>query len=239
MNIRVKNHEHPNYIFNGVKYPSVTQILGVINKPFLVPWANKLGKEGKTVNEVTQPSMVIGTLTHALIEEHSRWIAAGSRPHEPEKYLRSIYDVTTPEEEGIAKTALHCFGLYMDFYSEFKPEPKASELSIISKGMNYAGTIDSLCEIKGKKYLIDYKTSDKVYPEYKLQLAAYASLVQENSLNLTNFNAEEFFPEAFALLLLPKDSDAYEFCIYEYDEIMNLVKVFRAAQRIYDFLQEE
>ena len=48
----------------------------------------------------------------------------------------------------------------------------------VSKGTLYAGSIDAIIEINNKVYAVDYKTGN-TYPEYILQLAAYADCLAE------------------------------------------------------------
>ena len=37
----------------------------------------------------------------------------------------------------------------------------------------YAGTIDLICEIKGEPWIIDFKSSQDIWPSHKIQLSAY------------------------------------------------------------------
>ena len=41
----------------------------------------------------------------------------------------------------------------------------------------FAGTVDAVAEINGKEYVIDFKTSKKIYKPYHLQVAAYAKAI--------------------------------------------------------------
>ena len=53
---------------DGKRVPSVTTVLGVMAKPQLVYWANKIGLEGIKVNEYVDDKAVIGTLAHYMAE---------------------------------------------------------------------------------------------------------------------------------------------------------------------------
>ncbi len=46
-------------------------------------------------------------------------------------------------------------------------------------GKEYAGTIDIVCMIDKKIWLIDIKTSKAVYPSHELQLSAYKKLCED------------------------------------------------------------
>ena len=71
---------------------------------------------------------------------------------------------------------LEQFQRWMD---EYKPEVISHEKRLFSKKYWYAGTYDLKCKIKGKLYIVDYKTGgfDMAGP----QLAAYAQLDKENN----------------------------------------------------------
>jgi ATP-dependent exoDNAse (exonuclease V) beta subunit len=46
-------------------------------------------------------------------------------------------------------------------------------------GDGYAGTVDFLCEIEGQVYLVDFKTSQYIWPSHELQISAYAKAMPE------------------------------------------------------------
>jgi hypothetical protein len=56
----------------------------------------------------------------------------------------------------------------------FKPEFLVSEGTIFNRKYNYAGTLDLICRIDGINWLIDVKSGKGVYPEFAMQIAAYA-----------------------------------------------------------------
>lgn len=58
-----------------------------------------------------------------------------------------------------------------------KPEFIEREMVIWNDQENYAGTIDFLCKIKGELWLIDFKTSQAVYPSHEMQVSAYKQAV--------------------------------------------------------------
>ncbi|MBA7569795.1 hypothetical protein ES708_11536 [subsurface metagenome] len=52
---------------SGQSVPGVTTILSVLNKPALVPWANRMGLQGIDVAKYVDDKAAIGTLAHYLI----------------------------------------------------------------------------------------------------------------------------------------------------------------------------
>ena len=55
---------------DGTKVPGVTTVLGVINKPQLVKWANNLGLQGIDSSSYVDATARIGTLAHEMIQEY-------------------------------------------------------------------------------------------------------------------------------------------------------------------------
>ena len=55
---------------NGKRVPGVTTVLGVINKPALVKWANNLGLQGIDSTTYVDETAKVGTLAHEMIQEY-------------------------------------------------------------------------------------------------------------------------------------------------------------------------
>lgn len=70
-------------------------------------------------------------------------------------------------------------------FDEFKKWEKTSGLKVINAERSiyskngYAGTLDILGVIGGKRMVIDIKTSNAVYPEMAMQIAAYSKAIDE------------------------------------------------------------
>ena len=105
----------------------------------------------------------IGTDVHDKIEQ---FILGNLKPSEAISALDS-------EEKKFM------FGNFLKWVSDYKPVFKSAELKVKSDKFNYAGTVDCTCEIKGKRWVIDWKTSSAIRPEYGLQLAAYKHAILE------------------------------------------------------------
>lgn len=65
-----------------------------------------------------------------------------------------IEDIT-PEYAGY-------FRAFLSWWKARKPEPLATEHRVYHKVLLYAGTVDLICEIKGRLTLVDYKSSASV-----------------------------------------------------------------------------
>ncbi len=77
-----------------------------------------------------------------------------------------------PEPSPEAAPFLEQFGTFL---AEYNPTFIAAEASVYHRRHWYAGTLDSVVEIDGRRHVLDVKTGSGVYPEVALQLAAYAN----------------------------------------------------------------
>lgn len=153
----------------GERFTSVTTILSVLNKPFLVGWAAKeaaqyalthheelremtaadaIKRISRAHKDIAQVSSELGTRVHACVERS----IDGQPPLETPDHMR-----------------------FFDAWKlVFKPEFLLSEKTVFNRAEGYAGTFDFVARIGEANIIIDVKTGKAVYPEVALQLAAYA-----------------------------------------------------------------
>lgn len=62
---------------------------------------------------------------------------------------------------------------FKKFLLEYQPVFEMSEATVYNREHGYAGTLDAIAVIGGRRMLIDYKTGNGVYGEVAMQLAAY------------------------------------------------------------------
>ncbi len=151
---------------DGTLVPGSTTILKQLDKPFLVKWANKLGKEGKDVTEYVNNSAKLGTLIHSIVESH---------------LLKQEIDVSnyTDDELTLAELA---FGRYMAWENQHTIENVEVEKVLVSETYKYGGSIDIYCKLDGVYTVIDLKTSKSVSLDQEIQVSSYEQLVRENNL---------------------------------------------------------
>jgi len=146
---------HSDYIGpDGEKWPSVTEVLGIVAKPWLLSWyksaVEKKGWEGwqdcvKTYDE----GCAYGTAAHDALEK---------------------WDLTNPAAKLI--------------HDEFLPQVQefvAQEKKLISEAHRYHGTADFICRMEGETglWVGDWKTSNTFSDWYMVQMAAYAAAWNE------------------------------------------------------------
>lgn len=148
---------------SGNRVPSVTTILGVLNKPALLEWAWKCGIDGLDYKAVRDNAADIGTLAHYLIMCHLKG---------------EIPDTSEYSKEDIDK-AENCLIKYLDWEKENKITPILVEQPLISEKYQFGGTIDCLARVNDSLILVDHKTGKAIYSEMFYQLAAYRQLLNE------------------------------------------------------------
>jgi hypothetical protein len=149
---------------DGKIVPGVTTVLGVLNKPALVGWANKLGLQGISVGKYVDSLGDVGTLTHRIVQCHLI--------NQPVDY--SDY---TPNQQTLAIGAANKF---FDWEKKNQFKFIASELQLVSEKYKFGGTCDIYCVLNGKRTLIDIKTSKACYSEHFTQVSAYKLLLEES-----------------------------------------------------------
>ena len=164
---KIKARTHTVYkTADGKRVPGVTTILGVINKPALVKWANNLGLQGIDSSAYVDETARVGTLAHEMIQEY-----LGG----PE-WDREAYDAG---QVDLAENAVISF-FEWEVQTGNRMGTLNIELPLVSEINRYGGTVDWYGEIDGKRWLVDIKTSKGLFPEHVFQVAAYWMLLCEN-----------------------------------------------------------
>ena len=151
------------YRRNGDYYPSVTYVLSYYPKgKFFEDWLKKVGYASE---HIVKKAAEEGTQVHELAEEYLNgaelnFLDERGRP----QYNPDVWQM---------------FLRFVDFWETYNPKLIESEVHLFSDELKVAGTCDMLCEIDGKLWLIDYKTSNHVQTTYELQTAVYGQCYEE------------------------------------------------------------
>ncbi len=149
---------------DGKRVPGVTTITGVLNKPALVPWANKIGLQGIEVGKYVDDLAVIGTLAHYMVECHIK-------KEEP------VLDDYSKNQIDSAETS---FLKFLDWESKHKIEYLGTEIQLVSDRHGVGGMLDIPMVLDGTKTLIDLKTCKAIYSDHFLQVGGgYMLLAQD------------------------------------------------------------
>jgi PD-(D/E)XK nuclease superfamily len=153
------------YWLDGKRVPSVTTVLSRFKESGgLIHWAWTLGRDGQDYRDVKQQAADAGTCAHDMVECAIR--------------QRSFNESAYPVE--ILQPARVAFGAFQRWAEQSNLKPHRTEVALISRRFRFGGTIDAVT-LAGLLHLLDWKTSNSVYPDYLLQLAAYGLLWNENN----------------------------------------------------------
>lgn len=156
---------------DGTRVPGATTIVNQLDKPYLVKWANKLGKEGIDVTEYVNNSAKLGTLIHSMIESYV----------ENKVFIRDINDKSISDEHySIATQILD--NNFIKWFNSHKFELIFCEKPYVSEDYKFGGFVDCYCKLDGKYTIIDFKTSKEITLEQIVQVSSYVRLFYENNL---------------------------------------------------------
>lgn len=160
-----KARAHTRYeLTDGTKVPGVTTVLGILNKPALVIWANRLGLQGIDSSKYRDEMADIGTLAHKMILD----------------YFNKADTDTTDYSKSQIDLAENCLLSFWEWEKQHTIEVIMAEAQLVSS-LGYGGTIDCYCKLDGIDTLLDFKTGKAIYPEMFYQLAAYKQLLDEDN----------------------------------------------------------
>jgi len=140
----------------GVRYPSVTSVLGKLNQDYLVEWRAKVGEA--VADEISRKAAARGTLIHSACEAYLKG----------EAFKFNMFQSTEQE-------------MFQNMLPELDrfDEIHALETRLYSDRLKVAGTVDCIAQVEGELYIVDFKTSGRFkaredIPSYFTQCAAYA-----------------------------------------------------------------
>jgi len=219
------------YTLDGKRLTGVTTVLNVISKPALIGWAanmavdyiwDNLSAADKEENWLTVPITKLEEARKAHTKKKEAGAKAGTNIHLwIEEYIKDIYP-KVPYDEVMDDQ----INEFLNWVKENDVKFLESEKIMYSEKMWLGGTCDAVAEIKGKKYVVDFKTQAKMWDRTPfLQTAAYRLMLEEMG--------EKDFAGSL-VLLLPKGGKLEEH--YSLDEETDK-KGFLAALDLYRVLQ--
>ncbi len=158
------------YKVGGSRVPGVTTILSKFKDPGgLMHWAHNLGLEGKDYREERDKAASAGSMAHDMIE----CTILGKPRLVP---TAEQYDLAPDVFEEMYTKALMGFTAFQDWASMTKLEIIATETALVSEDHKFGGTPDAVGIANGEIVLLDWKTSNRIYADYIVQVSAYCHL---------------------------------------------------------------
>lgn len=150
------------YSESGEFYPSVTTVLSSYPKGYgYYEWLKTNGTDSDTILEEAGKR---GTAVHNLTEHYDNGI-----------------EVSLLNEDGYPAYAMgewSMFEKYIEFRERFQFDIIHNEMNMVSEQYKLGGTLDRVIKMNGKNYLIDIKTSNNIWKQYWIQLAAYKMMFE-------------------------------------------------------------
>jgi len=204
----------PKYIF----YPSVTWISSYYPKGIaFYKWlANKGWEESEAIK-------ISAGEKGSKIHQATQMIDDGKEVAMNDKFINP----TTMELEELTPEEYKAVMDFTEWLDITKPELLANEITVF--GDDYAGTIDRIYRIDGQIWIVDIKTGQNIWEEYKLQLSAYSHAnVDYKELKITD---KEWQNRKLAILQIGYHRNQRG---YKFTEVEDKYDLFRMARQIWE-----
>lgn len=160
---------HQELIINGVKWPSATELTGLLPQPWIMAWykasVRKHGWRGwQKCLAQTKRGGTIGSLVHSMIEAYiAKSSAVEEQKYNAQQFADVLFDKVNP---------------LVDEYVAIEPK-------LISNAYEIHGTADLIVRMNGSTdlWVGDWKTSASRSNTHPIQLAIYALCWNEEHLD--------------------------------------------------------
>jgi len=143
--------------------PGVTTIIDILNKPALVPWANRIGLQGIDVKRYVDDKADIGTLAHAMIIN---------------QLLGKKTDTSEYSQNQIDAAENACLSFY-EWQKKHNLLITSAEEPLISQQYGFGGQYDIYGVIDNTNELLDLKTGSGIWLDHYYQMGGYLLLLKE------------------------------------------------------------
>jgi len=179
----------------------------------LMYWAWDCGRQGIDYREARDKAADAGTIAHAMVECDIKG----------EQFNRE------PWANDLLERADSAFAAYQEWRKQSRLEPIASELALVSEAYRFGGTIDLVFrDATGRTMMADIKTSNALYYDHLVQVAAYAILWDEHHPDdpITEFHILRFAKEHA------------DFAHHRFSQLASARRLFINMREQYDLISE-
>lgn len=224
--------------------PGVTSILDNLPKPWLAPWAVKIGAEAATAELENYADKTSGRFQYVLDPAH--WEAlvktfksahrqkkeaaadTGKLAHNwCEAWAIAQWRRVDPPPMPAHPEARAACETFLEWMMRHNVTIIEAERRILSKTYWYAGTVDIIAWIDGERGLLDIKTSSRISYSMHMQTAAYTQAYEEETGQII---------QRRGIIRLPKDGEPFEY--KESDDPEDL-KAFLGLIPIYHYIKRK
>lgn len=220
---------------DGARTPavSVTSALKVLDKPALISWAERCGAEGAArladmgeLDNVPPEEAINLVRLHKLGVDAKRDAGAdrGTALHDVQELW--VTEGKTPKLGDFAPEVRGYVQAYSLFLVTREPEPVEVEVIVGSVKHGYAGRLDMIANLDGRRILLDLKSSPtaRVYPEAHVQTQAYCTALPECGI--------EEVEGALIVAIGADGTFATSECCAEEGEWLSILGAYRAMTRL-------
>jgi hypothetical protein len=170
----------------GERPLSVTGATGIVDKSRpLIFWAVGLMRDflTETLNSgkaITTDHILEAANQHTIKKEQAA--TKGSEVHDwIEQYITAKLKKTDKPEKPQDEQVLNGILAFLNWEREHQVKFLATEKIVYSKKYNFVGLMDCKAMIDGKISVVDFKTSNGIYSEYRYQVAGYRGADEEET----------------------------------------------------------
>lgn len=225
---------------NGALVPSVTNVIDILNKPYLQTWYAKRAAEDAVQVNTTHPGLIESKPLDAI-----KWISgaalrtSNSAAELGDKVHNAVELLALGEEPEVSQDIAGYVRSWNKFIEEYEPEflfLEATAYGDIKVGeivKGYAGTADFIAVINGKTFVGDYKTGKGIHTEAALQLSALA-----HAREIFDEQADQMFdmPTIDGGIVVHLTAKGY--AVYIIEDLETPWKHFQNMRNLWDFQQE-
>jgi len=216
------------YEYDGMAVPRVTHIIRkCTSNESLINWANSMGFKHVDCNDIRDKAAMIGSVCHENIDMFS---------------VNNNHQINS----NAPRQSIYAYNSFLNWFNKLSTNNIVNilmhEQPLVCKW--FGGTLDALYEVNGKKWIIDYKTSNSMKMTYLLQLAAYRYMLEESGINIdggvailklnkTNIGWEEYvlnFSNKHDLDIMNYAEQTFLSMVYTYYNIMNLEHLYNSLK---------
>lgn len=135
------------------------------------------------------------------------------------------------ELEELGYDELEAIKSYQEWVDDVKPQLLANEMTVFGKNeiTDWAGTLDRIYRIDKQIWIVDLKSSNSIWPSYKIQVSAYSGAdIDYKMLGITD---EEWQARKLAILRLGYKYNKIK--KYKFDEVEDLQDLFLSTCKIW------
>lgn len=203
------------------------------SKNGLMYWAWQQGRDGKDFRQTRDSAADAGTLCHAMIEHDIKNLPPINMGEYAESLLaKAAKNFVNPLGADPAKTvedliskAETGFLNYLEWKQGVRLVLKTMEVPLISERHQYGTTVDVVADANGKTCFVECKTSNDIYTDYLIQVAAQKAAWDEN------------YPDdpIRGMHILKVHKENASFAHYYFGELPGCFDAFLCLRKLHDF----